>query len=367
MKIIAIVDLRQVIVNGGKDVIARHGLYADKLSEKTNHEFALKILTTGELSHVAPEYQELFVRIGENSRSYVGNVIMLRRFLSHDKNIKLMVSGDVFVSGLQSLFSQIFSGRKIPIQFQVHADLAAKGWASHTFKNRFKFVIAYFVLKNAIYIRTVSKRQSENIRRIARRKAVIQVVPVPLNTPKILRINRDFHDPFTIGILGRMQKDRGISLIESFAKEFEKESMNIKFIFAGNGPDDLTIQDFCTKFPRSTEFENLGFLASDELDKFWNKSDCLLNLAPFESYGRSMREAIMLGIKVISVPSSGSLDLFDEVGPDWVSLWTPGAKVTAPMMVRKIRSLDKGKPHPSFNDVSSQNVDRLIQSWLDCH
>lgn len=367
MKIIAILDFQQVIINGGKDVIARHVLYADRLSERTNHKFALKILTTGELSHVAPEHRELFLRISGTGPSFVRNIIALRRFISNNRNIYLIVSGDVFTSGLQALLSQILSGRKIPIQYQVHADLAARGWASHSLKNRLKFLIAYVVIKNANNIRTVSNRQSENIKRIARRKALIQVVPVPLNTPTTLNSNKEFHDPFTIGILGRVQKDRGISLIDCFAKEFERENVKLKFIFAGNGPDDSTIQDICAKFPSSIEFENLGFLASDELHKFWNKSDCLLNLAPFESYGRSMREAMMLGIRVISVPNSGSLDLLDEVGPDWLFLWTPSANVTAPALVRKVKSLDKGTPHPFFSGAGSQNIEKLIQSWIDCH
>jgi len=363
---IVILDFQDVISKGGKDVISRHKMYADKLDEVTNKGLSLIIITTSELNFLQPDERELFMRLGSRKLSYLGNILALRKFLSSAQDIRLIVAGDVFKAGPQALLSQFFIKKKIPIQFQVHADMAAKGWASYSFIHSVKFLVGVIVLRNAKYVRAVSKRQSKNLRKVTRNGTVIQVVPVPLNIPKSLIQNSKFHNPFSVGILGRVQKDRGIPLLEQFVKELAKENLRVNFVIAGIGPDDSTMNEIQHRLSNIADFKNLGFLSSDELNTFWNETDLLLSLAPFESYGRSMREAVNLGIRVISTPNSGALDLLEEVGSEWISLWSPGQVLNAGNLVRKISALEKGGSGPTSNGVIGSEIDLLVQSWRDC-
>lgn len=365
-EIIAILDFQGVISRGGRDVIARHVMYADKLKEASSQRLSLRVITTSKQTLINSNEEELFLHLRRDKNSYLGSIFALRKFISSNQNIKLIVAGDVFKSGLQALLSQIFLKRKIPIQFQVHADIGAKGWASFSLSNRIKVIVGFIVLKNAKYVRAVSKRQSSNLRRFTRKNTVIQIVPIPLNIPQGLNSKTKSEDQFSIGILGRIQKDRGIALFDQFVRETAIDNQRVKFVIAGNGPDDTLMLEIQHRLSNYADFQNMGFLAGDELAAFWNQTDCLLSLAPFESYGRSMREAVSLGVKVISTPNSGALDLFDEVGPEWISLWSPGQELNAGKLIKKMFVIDSRNVAPPHQELIGTEIELLIQSWREC-
>lgn len=365
-EIVAILDFQGVISKGGRDVVARHLMYADKLKEISNQSLSLRVITSSEQNLIYSDEQNLFLCLEGDKNSYLGNILALRKFIISNQNIKLIVAGDVFKSGLQAILSQIFLKRKIPIQFQVHADIGAKGWASFSLANRFKVLVGFIVLKNARYVRAVSKRQSSNLRRFTRKNTVIQIVPVPLNIPKGLNSKTKTKHQFTIGILGRIQKDRGIALFDQFVRETAIDNQLVKFVIAGNGPDDALMLEIQHRLSNYANFQNMGFLAGDELAAFWNETDCLLSLAPFESYGRSMREAVSLGVKVISTPNSGALDLLDEVGPEWISLWSPGQELNAGKLIKRMIVSSNGSDAPPRQELIGTEIDLLIQSWREC-
>ncbi len=364
--LIVILDLQNVISEGGKDVILRHQTYADELYKATAGRTTLKILTFRELSQFPPDERELFLTLQPNLSFPGGKILALRKFIRDNRNISLIISGDVFKSGLQACLSQFALRQKIPIQYQIHADIAAKGWATFNAKHRLKYFVARFVLKNANYVRAVSKRQAANIQKMLKNKTKIYVIPVPLNLPDMARINSNFHDPFTIGILGRMQSDRGIFELRKFASEVSTHGLGVKFVCAGIESQDSTYRKIRDQIVSIAPIETLGNLPTERLHEFWNEVDCLLSLAPFESYGRSMREAVSAGIKVISIPNSGALDLFDEVGPEWVSFWSPDGGKQAWEQIEVILNspIRSTKPHFAFQEENNEAL--LIQSWLDC-
>lgn len=364
--LIVILDLQNVISEGGKDVILRHQTYADELYKTTKGKTALKILTFREPYKFAPEGRDLFLRLEPSFPIPGGKILTLRKFFRDNRNISLIVSGDVFKSGLQALLSQFTLNQRIPIQYQIHADIGAKGWATFNTNHRLKYFVARLVLKNANYVRAVSKRQAVNIQKLVKSKTKIHIVPVPLNLSEIDRTNSKFHDPFTIGILGRMQDDRGIFMLGKFATELVSRGLRVKFVCAGIESQDPAFRQIENQIVSTAPIETLGNLPTGRLHEFWNEVDCLLSLAPFESYGRSMREAVSAGVKVISIPNSGALDLFDEVGPEWVSFWSPDGGKQAWEQIEMILNspISNTKPHFAFQEEN--NVALLIQNWLDC-
>ncbi len=71
-----------------------------------------------------------------------------------------------------------------------------------------------------------------------------------------------------------------------------------------------------------------------------------------------------MGVRVISTPNSGALDLLEEVGPEWVSIWTPGNDDLAGVLIEKIISFPKESTPPIEFD-NKKSVQQLIESWLD--
>lgn len=363
MNLIVMLDLQDVISRGGRDVVSRHQLYADELFKVTQGKMSLKILTSRDLNDFTAEERSLFLRLEPRYSLPGAKIVALRKFVRNNQDVKLIIAGDVFKSGLQAFCSQLCLLNKRPIQYQVHADIGAKGWASSGFKQRLKYLVALLVLKNSKFVRAVSKRQALNLRKFVNDQTVVSVVPVPLNLPVTTRTNFDVHETFTIGILGRFQSDRGLSKLEIFAKEAVNRGLHIKFVCAGMGFEDTRYRQIQRRVSSVAQIENLGILPVSKLHIFWNQVDCLLSLAPFESYGRSMREAISVGVRVISTPNSGALDLLEEVGPNWVSLWTPGYGDLAGVLIEKISTFPKESIPPiEFNNRI--NVQLLIESWL---
>lgn len=364
MNLIVMLDLQDVISRGGRDVISRHQVYADELFEVTQGKILLKILTSRDLKDFSVEERGFFLRLEPRSFLLGGKTVALRGFIRNNQDVKLIVAGDVFKSGLQAFCSQMFLLNKKPIQYQVHADIGAKGWALSGFNQGLKYLVALLVLKNSKFVRAVSKRQALNLRKFVNGQTVVNVVPVPLNLPVKARTNFDLHETFAIGILGRVQSDRGLSKMEEFAKEAVSQGLHIKFVCAGMSSEDSSYHRIQRRVSGIAQIENLGILPVSSLHEFWNQVDCLLSLAPFESYGRSMREAISVGVRVISTLNSGALDLLEEVGPEWVSLWNPGNGNLAGMLIEKIKSFPKESTPPiEFNNKKS--VQQLIESWLD--
>lgn len=364
MDLIVILDLQDVISRGGRDVISRHQLYADALFEMTQGKISLKILTFRDLEDFSSEERSLFLKLEPRYSLPGGKIVALREFIRNNQDVKLIVAGDVFKSGLQAFCSQLFLLNKRPIQYQVHADIGAKGWASSGFNQRLKYLVALLVLKNSKFVRAVSKRQALNLQKFMNGQTVVSVVPVPLNLPVKVRTNFDVHEVFAIGILGRVQSDRGLSKLDEFAKEAVNRGLHIKFVCAGMGSEDSTYHRIQRRVSNVAQIENLGILPISKLHEFWDQVDCLLSLAPFESYGRSMREAISVGVRVISTPNSGALDLLEEVGPEWVSLWTPGNDDSAGVLIEKISSFPNDST-PPIKINNKKSVQQLIESWLD--
>ena len=363
MNLIVMLDLQDVISRGGRDVVSRHQLYADELSEVTQGKMALKILTSRDPRDFSAEERSLFLSLKPKFSLPGSKIVALREFVRNNQDVKLIVAGDVFKSGCQAFCSQLFLLNKRPIQYQVHADIGAKGWGSSGFNQRLKYLVALLVLKNSKFVRAVSKRQALNLRKFVNSQTVVSVVPVPLNLPVTARSNFDVHETFAIGILGRVQSDRGLSKLEDFAKEAVNRGLQIKFVCAGMGSEDSTYRRIQRRVSSVAQIENLGILPVSKLHEFWNQVDCLLSLAPFESYGRSMREAISVGVRVISTTNSGALDLIEEVGPNWVSLWTPGSGDSAGALIEKISSYPK-ESNPPIEFSNKRNVQQLIESWL---
>ncbi len=364
MTLIIILDLQDVISRGGRDVVSRHQMYADELSEVTQGKITLKILTSRDLNDFSAEERNLFLRLEPKYSLLGAKTVALREFVRNNQDVKLIVAGDVFKSGLQAFCSQLFLMSKRPIQYQVHADIGAKGWASSGFNQRLKYLVALLVLKNSKFVRAVSKRQALNLQKFVNDQTVVSVVPVPLNLPVTARTSFDVHEMFAIGILGRVQSDRGLSKLEEFAKEAVNRGLHIKFVCAGMGSKDSSYHQIQRRVSSVAQIENLGILPISKLHEFWDQVDCLLSLAPFESYGRSMREAISVGVRVISTPNSGALDLLEEVGPEWVSIWTPGNDDLAGVLIEKIISFPKESTPPIEFD-NKKSVQQLIESWLD--
>ena len=312
---VLILDPRGNIAVGGKDVIARHEIYAKELRRqgKTSN-LELKVFSAAVSAKSASK--------GKNERvttistptfnSYMFARKVQKFIKSNNLDVKLLVAGDPWESYWSAYFLNKFLNKKILIQIQAHGDIADPRWRRINHRNKIRYLLAKLSLPKASSVRAVSKYQAENLVKafdIKREKIV--VIPVPINILGKATALKSVR-PKTIGLIGRIHKDRGIWEFLQLIRVLNSSSKDFKVVVIGDGPSKdrflLKLESIITK----NRITYLGQLPESELRKVWKRIGVLVSIAPVESYGRVTRESLIAGVPVWATTSAGVEDLIDN-------------------------------------------------------
>jgi glycosyltransferase involved in cell wall biosynthesis len=312
---VLILDPRGNLAVGGKDVIARHEIYARELHMlgKTSR-LNLKVFSAGASARsFSSSKNKRVVNISKPSfNSYMFAKKVHKLVMINNINVRLLVAADPWESYWSAYFLCKFLNKKIPVQIQVHGDIADPSWRRINSRNRVRYLLARLSLPKASSVRAVTKYQAENLMNsFGVKKDKIVVVPVPINVlskTATLKIDR----PKTIGLLGRIHQDRGIWEFIRLVRILDLISKDFKVVVVGDGPSKdkflLKLESVITK----KRIIYLGQLPESELRKAWKKIGVLVSMAPVESYGRVMRESLIAGVPVWATSSAGVRDLMDN-------------------------------------------------------
>ena len=187
-------------------------------------------------------------------------------------------------------------------------------WKKINLINRARYYLAKASLSKSTSIRAVSRHQVINLcKRFKIKSSKIYVIPVPIKViSKSFAVNKVTNRPRTIGLVGRIHEDRGVwdfvrivKVIDSSIKDFK-----VLVIVAGNQRSNFLAR--LKSVVSNNRVIYLGQLSERELNNTWNKIGVLVSIAPVESYGRVMREALLAGVSVWATPTSGAKDLFKD-------------------------------------------------------
>jgi glycosyltransferase involved in cell wall biosynthesis len=313
--IILLLDPRGIIFNGGLDVVARQNNYGSQLrSLSKNIKISLVIFSS--CIYVKNYSQLKFISIFKISKptfnSFIFAMKSYRIIRSYDLNVKLLIAGDPWESYWSAyLLNKLLNG-KIPIQIQVHGDIADSSWRGINLRNRIRYSLAKLSLSKASSVRSVTKYQAENLLKafgIKREKIVI--VPVPINVlgkAATLKLER----PKTIGLIGRIHQDRGIWEFINLVRILNSSAKDFKVIVIGDGPSKDRFLLKLSSVISKNRIIYLGQLPENELRKAWKRIGVLVSMAPVESYGRVMRESLIAGVPVWATVSAGVKELMDN-------------------------------------------------------
>jgi glycosyltransferase involved in cell wall biosynthesis len=309
---VLILDPRGNIVVGGKDVIARHENYVKELFRQgKTSRLDLKVLSAGSsVKYSANGKNKMVINISKLTFNSYMFAKKAHKFIKiNNLNVKLLVAGDPWESFWSAYFLSKFLNKKIPIQIQVHGDIADPRWRRINYRNRIRFSLAKLSLPKASSVRAVTKYQAENlVKAFGIKSEKIVVIPVPINVlSKTVALKSD--RPKTIGLIGRIHQDRGIWDFINLIRILNSSSKDFKVVVIGDGPSK---DKFLLKLS-SVIYKNriiyLGQLPESELLKAWKRIGVLVSMAPVESYGRVMRESLMAGVPVWATASAGIKDL----------------------------------------------------------
>jgi glycosyltransferase involved in cell wall biosynthesis len=367
---VLILDPRGNIAVGGKDVIARHEIYAKELRRqgKTSN-LELKVFSAAVSAKSSSKIKN--VRVVTISKPTVNSYMFARKvhkFINlNNLDVKLLVAGDPWESYWSAYFLNRFMKKKTPIQIQVHGDIADPRWRRINLRNRIRYSLAKLSLPRASSVRAVTKYQAENlVNAFGINREKIVVVPVPINVlgnTQTLKTDR----PKTIGLIGRIHQDRGIWGFIQLIKVLNLTSKDFKVVVVGDGPSK---DKFLLKLGLVISKNRLvykGQLPESELRKAWKKIGVLVSMAPVESYGRVMRESLIAGVPVWATVSSGVKDLMDNCKKGEVKLLDLDKRAAS--IDKDFKTLLKTKVSSDFSKrfIKENNTysAKLAKSWIN--
>jgi glycosyltransferase involved in cell wall biosynthesis len=367
---VLILDPRGNIASGGKDVVARHENYAKELlAQGKTSRLDLKVFSAGvSLQSSGKGKNERVITISKPTfNSYMFAKKAHKLIKINNLNVKLLVAGDPWEGYWSAYFLNKFFDKKIPIQIQVHGDIADPRWRRINLRNRFRYSLAKLSLSKASSVRAVTKYQAENlVKAFGIKRERIVVVPVPI-TVVSKSVALQSERPKTIGLIGRIHQDRGIWEFIRLIRILNSSSKDFKVVVLGQGPSkDKFIHKLESVIPKN-RIIYLGQLPESGLPKIWKKIGVLVSMAPVESYGRVMRESLIAGVPVWATPSAGVKDLMDNCNKGEVKLLDLSKSDAS--LDKDFRSLLKTKVSSDFSKrfIKENNTysAKLANSWIN--
>ncbi len=362
-------DPRGVVQNGGPEIILRQSSYGQEISKLSKDRINKFIILSGG-PHLKKEINiKNFFSIFTISRPTFNSYVFARsakKFLNeHNFQIKLLIAGDPWESYLSCFFLNKLLKSSIPIHIQVHGDIGDKNWKNINFINFLRFSFSIIPLKKATSIRCVSVNQQLNLMKTFNiDKNRIQVVPVQIDLPKVKQ--KISTRPRVIGFVGRIHKDRGTDRFVRLIDALNYGNSNFQVLIAGDGPERVNFLSALGKILPKNRVRYLGQISQEELRKVWNDIGILVSVAPVESYGRALREALVFGVPVWATPSSGVMDLLAQADSGSVQILDLNKdKVSLSYEFELLMKVNVGNEFlKKFIQENNTYPKKLAKSWL---
>lgn len=317
-----VVDVRNLILHNSS-ALKRHVKYSELLELKSNNNLSFGIIRFRLQKSITFGIQDglQILTFPSNPFRIVISLLLTKANINNQHlSAKVLVAGDPWESSLCAylLKSTFFTMAKV--QVQIHGDIGNKTWIHLTFRNFLRSKLAKLTLQFADQLRTVSKKQTENLiskYRVSDLKC--RVIPVPSLFSTTVDIPFEPRSSTrTIGFVGRLQSDRGINNFLDLVEKLQSAELTFSIIVAGDGPERNSFEDNLRKMFRPENVKFLGNLNQTEMESVWSQIGILVSTAPTESFGRAIREAIAWGVPVWATPSSGVSDIQGEISQLYV-------------------------------------------------
>ncbi len=280
--------------------------------------------------------------------------------------IKVIVCGDPWESFLLGKIFQIFLRNESKLQVQVHADISDINWRNSSFRNWIRSKLHRYAFNNCNQVRVVSNTLKRYIYSISSNKNVL-VIPVPIVVPsRLKKVYSESSELLKIGFFGRLQKDRGTDDLIRLAVKLNSRRQDFALYVAGTGSEESSLRKNLKKAIGDKRSVFLGQLKHSEVWKHLAQLDVYLSLAPSESYGLGIREAIISGVPVLAIQSNGALEAQSQFGAETVKFIDSDMSADSLSMALD-EILSKKFVRISPQEIREQNlslIDDLVGAWI---
>ncbi len=362
------------VISRSRDSLNRHAKYAKNLAEEisgTEYKQVDVYLFTAINSDLRdkPENSDLSIQVFGNPRRF--SFGFLARSVEILKKAEfsrtLLIVGDPWESLLHALIVKRLVNEEIIIQTNIHADVFDIKWINQKITNRFRSKLAWYSIKRSDSIRVVSENMLAVIQERYPDKAVTYA-PIATSFSGRVTSSQDFQNahPLTLGLVGRVEKDRGILEFINFVRILNENNQEFRIVMAGSGYLlDYALNELNSILGQE-RFIYLGLLPQEELGKVFEQMDILMSFAESESYGLAIREALLFGKPVLGVKSGGIARLQAIVGSEHVQyLESFDDLLVVESTIQKLLASEiQPETIEKLKEQDKTYLATLIESWL---
>jgi len=323
-------------------LLARQDLYASYLANKQGGSYQKAIafysgteapVSPGPLSFIEP------IWLGSTKLNSFSFFIKSIQYLKLVKDTRfILVAGTPFQP---LLIARLINSRlgNSAIQVSIHGELTSLK------KSRLKYLFLKGQLSKVSCLRFVSEAQRNDFGKVSSFAAIPSVItPVPIKIDPALV---DSDKRINLGFVGRVHGERDPLSWVAIANSLP----DMPKLVVGDGP---LLGEMRTNLKRG---EFTGALDSVQVESVWPRISVLLSTAPFESYGLSIREALLHGVPVVAKSSAGIRELASKF-PSLVKLFEERTQATK--LIREF--LDSPPTRNEFNSFKDWFVGKQEES-----
>jgi len=366
---IVLLDFKGNVNSTKLDARSRHFTYGKRLQEQTL-EKPLKLIVVSRGGESRSDFSDLvdFYDINCSRIHFVKFIVSgIRVIRRRGYSTKVIVCGDPWESFLLGKIFQILLRVKSKLQLQVHADISDINWRNSSFRNWVRSNFHRYAFNHCDQVRVVSKTLQNYVGSISTNTNIV-VIPVPIVVPDNLTKDvSESSELLKIGFFGRLQKDRGTDDLIKIAMNLNSYRQDFELYIAGKGSEENYLRKNLTQTIGERRINFLGQLKQSEVWKKLAQLDIYLSLAPSESYGLGIREAIISGVPVLAVHSNGALEAQSQFGIETVKFID--SAISGDSLSKILDDvLAKGYVRISSQEIRQQNlslIDDLVDAWID--
>jgi glycosyltransferase involved in cell wall biosynthesis len=366
---ILILDYKGNINVQNTDSRARHKHYSEILSAlSTENELNLVVISSGDVEEFDSSGNAEFYQIRCGKFNPIKFIFTSRKTIKNNGlNAKVLVCGDPWESFLIAKAVQFLLRNKPKLQVQIHADISDSNWHEQSLKRKIRSKFQLLAIKSSDQVRVVSEKLKDYVQSIDESKEVI-IAPIPIR----LKRKREFQELrkrnslVQIGFFGRLHPDRGTKELVKIVEKLNGQRDDFRIVIAGEGPDKDFLIKSLSEILSEDRFIYLGYLDHDTLGNQLEYLDVYLSLAPAESYGLGIREAILFGVPVVAIESNGSIHAQREFGNQSISIIRADIAPSELSLIvdQALLSVNRGDVENIIEKENEINVEKLIKSWL---
>lgn len=257
----------------------------------------LHILVLGSEAKSIKNISEKLIIQGVPSLSKI--FIPLRAYQAARKIVKrgwIVTSQDEFI-GIAGYLLKRVNG--IPWEAQVHTDIASPEYRKFSLQNRARAFIARHTYVYATRVRAVSERVKQNLLQWKHFFVVpIDILPVFIDTSKFYKNTNRSDNVFRVISVSRLSPEKRIDgVIRAFATLHQKYT-DTELVIVGDGVE----REYLENLVKELEIVDATVFAGsvDNVEDYYARADLYVLNSAYESYGRTIVEAMAVGLPVLS-------------------------------------------------------------------